>query len=240
VVAHLKVLGLGIAGTALGGAIAVWLGADKVMAWLVAAVIGLALVAAAEWRQRRAKRHHIPRLSTEDRAALVHRLLLERAVERDKTLRRVPKRWLRRRFRELEEWWVTADVEAPDCPAVVRDDATWEMEISKVETGVMLTLHCSNWSLLAGIACRVDDQHGMKHRSEPTGKGGRIEVRFKYPNAFDAPPIPREGWHQVSWFHPDDDPETGATDPGFGKEILTCRFRVLQPTNRVISSSGHT
>jgi hypothetical protein len=120
---------------------------------------------------------------------------------------------------------------------VVQRQALWTPEVSKVETGVMLTLQCSNTGLLTNIACRVEDQHGMKHQSERTGPLARIEVRFKYPTDFDtAPAFPREGWHQAAWFHPNDDPETGAIDVGLGREIVTCRFRVVQ-SNQAVSAS---
>lgn len=84
----------------------------------------------------------------------------------------------------------------------------------------------------------MDDQQGMKHQSPRTGPLAWLEVRFKYPVDFEgADPLPHfSEWHEAAWFQPNDDPEIGAIDPGLGKEIVTCRFRVIQ-SNPASSSS---
>jgi hypothetical protein len=52
--------------------------------------------------------------------------------------------------------WAEARVGVADCVRVVERQALWTPEVSKVETGVMLTLQCSNTGLLTNIACRVE------------------------------------------------------------------------------------
>jgi hypothetical protein len=173
-------------------------------------------------------------------------LLLGHAADRHAKKNPLPpkrtKLWLRQQFRAIEEQWALADVEVGKCESAFHSNAEWEPEVSKVLGGVMLTLHCSNTSLLTNIACRVDDQHAMKHQSPRTGPLARIEVRFKFPTDFEgADPFPRFGeWHQAAWFQPNDDPDIGAIDVGLGKEIVTCRFRVVQSSSAAISRRSHT
>jgi hypothetical protein len=177
-------------------------------------------------------------LTAEERAALSPKVEEELkaefleglALDDIKPNMRIPVRkgQIRRRLEEIEELWMRTTIEIPACPPVVHRNVVWTPELSQVEHGVMLTLRCSDWNQLVGIRCRVDDQHAMKHLSEVTqGPGALMEAPFKYPDGFPgAPAFPRQGWHSVSWFHADDDPEVGAIDPGLGKEILTCRFNV--------------
>lgn len=188
------------------------------------------------WTNERRVRPRAPELSEEDRAALAPRLLLHRAARRGKWERKVPKYWLRRRFREVEQLWVRADIEVAECAPVRYEDAEWRPEVSKVANGVMVSLHCSKTGLLTNIACRVDDQQSMKHRSATTGPLAYLEVRFKWPRDFDtAPAVPSYGeWLEASWIQPHDEPEEGVIDPGLGREIVTCRFRVVQ-TSAAIS-----
>lgn len=125
--------------------------AELVLAWLALTVapeslrpallivillLGVVVAALILTQRKRGASSRVPRLSTEDRAALRYRLLLGETARRGKSRRRrTAKRFLNRQFREIERQWAVVDVEVAECKPAFYGDAVWTADVSKVETG---------------------------------------------------------------------------------------------------------